>query len=87
MTDAEIRARISATPEEDADEFDLEMLQRAETSNDETAIDGETFLATINECKGRISLRVPRSLHYRLLRSAQREGVSLNQYLLYKLAQ
>mgnify|MGYP001380155099 CR=1 FL=1 len=32
---------------------------------------------------GRIALRTPKSLHRRLAQSAQREGVSLNQYLLY----
>lgn len=32
---------------------------------------------------GRITLRTPKTLHKRLVQSAQREGVSLNQYLLY----
>jgi antitoxin HicB len=35
---------------------------------------------------GRFGLRIPKSLHARLASEAQREGVSLNQYALYKLA-
>lgn len=36
---------------------------------------------------GKFVLRLPRSLHCRLAMEAAREGVSLNQYALYKLAQ
>jgi hypothetical protein len=35
---------------------------------------------------GRFNLRIPRSLHERLAYEAKQEGVSLNQYALYKLA-
>jgi predicted RNase H-like HicB family nuclease len=35
---------------------------------------------------GRFVLRIPKSLHAHLVISAQREGVSLNQYALYKLS-
>ncbi len=35
------------------------------------------------EYSGRLSLRLPRSLHAELVRSANREGVSVNQYVLY----
>ena len=36
---------------------------------------------------GRLSLRLPESLHRQLTTQAQHEGVSLNQYLVYLLAQ
>jgi len=36
---------------------------------------------------GRFLLRVPRRLHAQLARNAKREGVSLNQYVLYLLAE
>ena len=36
---------------------------------------------------GRFIMRVPRRLHADLARSAKREGVSLNQYLLYLLTE
>lgn len=36
---------------------------------------------------GRLSLKLPESLHEQLTAQAQQEGISLNQYLLYLLAQ
>ena len=36
---------------------------------------------------GKFVLRLPKSLHSRLVIAARREGVSLNQYALYKLTQ
>jgi uncharacterized protein (DUF1778 family) len=36
---------------------------------------------------GRLSLRLPESLHHQLATQAKLEGVSLNQYLVYLLAQ
>lgn len=36
---------------------------------------------------GKFVLRLPKSLHCRLAMEAEKEGVSLNQYALYKLAQ
>jgi len=35
---------------------------------------------------GNIMLRMPRTLHRDLIDNAEREGVSLNQYILYKLS-
>lgn len=35
---------------------------------------------------GKFILRLPKSLHCRLAMEAEKEGVSLNQYALYKLA-
>lgn len=40
----------------------------------------------INEYSGRFNLRIPRSLHAKLAEEAKLEGVSLNQYALYKLS-
>ena len=42
---------------------------------------------TEEDYSGKFILRVPKSLHHRLAIEAQREGVSLNQYALYKLSQ
>ena len=41
--------------------------------------DGENY-------SGKFVVRLPRSLHAKLAMDAEREGVSLNQYTLYKLA-
>lgn len=35
---------------------------------------------------GKFVVRIPKSLHYRLTIEAEQEGVSLNQYALYKLS-
>lgn len=35
---------------------------------------------------GKFLIRIPKSLHYRLAIEAQKEGVSLNQYAVYKLS-
>ncbi len=35
---------------------------------------------------GKFVVRLPKSLHYKLTLEAEREGVSLNQYALYKLS-
>ncbi len=35
---------------------------------------------------GKFLVRIPKSLHYRLSIEAEQEGVSLNQYALYKLS-
>lgn len=35
---------------------------------------------------GKFIVRIPKSLHYRLAIEAQKEGISLNQYALYKLS-
>ena len=35
---------------------------------------------------GKFEVRLPKSLHMRLVLEAEKEGVSLNQYALYKLA-
>ena len=49
--------------------------------------DNELFSAMEKlEKSGKIALRIPKSLHAKLAEQAHNEGVSLNQYCLYKLA-
>ena len=43
--------------------------------------------ATIDSYSGKFVVRLPKSLHQRLVIEANREGVSLNQLAVYKLAQ
>ena len=38
------------------------------------------------DVSGKFTLRLPKTLHNRLTMEAKKEGVSLNQYALYKLA-
>lgn len=39
-----------------------------------------------DDFSGKFVVRIPKSLHYRLSVEAKKEGVSLNQYALYKLS-
>lgn len=39
-----------------------------------------------NRCSGNIKLRIPKTLHQKLIDSAKREGVSLNQYCVHVLS-
>ena len=39
-----------------------------------------------NNYSGKFNIRIPKSLHRRLAMEAENEGVSMNQYALYKLA-
>ena len=41
---------------------------------------------TQENCSGKFIIRIPKSLHYKLSIEAKREGISLNQYVLYKLS-
>lgn len=41
---------------------------------------------TANNYSGKFVVRLPKSLHQRLVMEAEKEGVSLNQLALYKLA-
>ena len=79
---AEINAREpdELTPEEAAS------LAKAEAMDDGTTIALEDFRKSLEEYSGKLVLRIPRSLHKELKDAAEVEGVSLNQYMLYKLA-
>ena len=38
------------------------------------------------KASGKFTLRIPKTLHQRLTIEAKKEGISLNQYALYKLS-
>jgi predicted HicB family RNase H-like nuclease len=46
----------------------------------------EKVPATQRHFSGKLNLRLPASLHARLAREAEREGISLNQWIITKLA-
>lgn len=41
----------------------------------------------IDKFSGRITLRTPKSLHKELVEQAEKEGISLNQYIVYLLSE
>jgi antitoxin HicB len=67
----------------------LRMGEDARISWIETAIElGKVIpepYSYMNNYKGRITLRVPKSMHKQLIDEAKDEGISLNQYLIYLL--
>ena len=79
-------AAINALPPVKLDEAESAMLAEAESMDDGSVMSLDTFKASLEGYGGKILLRVPKSLHKRLAAEAQLEGVSLNQYALYKLS-
>lgn len=85
MNKADFEAKLNSMPIAVPDEQDNEALSRISQSKDTDTISHEQLTADI-EYNGKISLRLPKSLHKDLVVNAKKEGVSLNQYLLYKLS-
>lgn len=85
MTIEERIALANARPAEEPTEADLQAIAAAEAEGYESAVPLEEFMKSVEGCSGKLSLRIPRSLHKRLKQQAMAEGVSLNQYAIYKL--
>ena len=85
LSKEEFLKKVEATPVEQPDEWDLRMLAEIDAEKDHSTIPLKQVIAR-RECNGKISVRVPKELHYTLLRNAKDNGVSLNQYIVYKLA-
>lgn len=89
LTAAEIEQRfaeINAMPAEQLTAEETESLARADAMDDGTAVSLDDLKRELEEYSGRLVLRIPRSLHKLLKQEAEVEGVSLNQYMLYKLS-
>lgn len=54
--------------------------------DDGTTMTMKDFEESLEAYCGRLIVRIPHSLHKALKKAAAMEGVSLNQYMLYKLA-
>ena len=80
------RAEIDSRPAVRLTEEEAASLMRAEEMDDGSTVSLEEMKKGLEEYSGKLVLRIPRSLHRELKRAAEREGVSLNQYMLYKLA-
>ena len=87
MNPAEFEKKLNLLPEEQPDEIDLAMLAEAAKINDGSAVPLEQFQRGVEDYSGKLNIRIPRSLHKKLSLEAKEDGVSLNQYILYKLAQ
>lgn len=79
-------AEINAMEPEELTPEEAASLAKAEAMDDGTTVTLEEFKKSLEEYSGKLVLRIPRSLHKELKEEAEIEGVSLNQYMLYKLA-
>ena len=87
LTEIEKRfAEIDAQPHEKLTPEDAAALKAAEAEDDGTLVPLEKLNEELDGYSGRLVLRIPKSLHKTLKEEARMEGVSLNQYMLYKLA-
>lgn len=89
LTQQEIEKRfeeINALEPEEATESEAASLKAADEMDDGSVVSLEELKEQLEGYNGRVLLRIPRSLHKTLKEEAEVEGVSLNQYMLYKLA-
>jgi len=84
MTGEQLQEKIKNIPEVTPDEIDMQMIAEYEEGADES-VSWEDY-KTERTYSGNISLRIPKDLHKALVGTAKEQGVSLNQYCLYKLA-
>ena len=88
LTTSEIEARfaeINALEPETPTQDDLDAIARATAESPEDTVTLEEYKAQ-RDYSGRLLLRIPKELHKQLVEAAKENGVSLNQYALYKLA-
>ena len=86
MTQKEFEAKLKSLPVEEPDDIDKAMLAEAQAMDDGSTVSLDEFNKNLEEYSGKLVLRIPRSLHKELKEQAAQEGVSLNQYMLYKLS-
>lgn len=86
MTQKEFEAKLKTFPVEEPDAIDKAMLMEAESMDDGTTVSLDAFRKELEGFSGKIVLRIPKSLHKSLKEHATAEGISLNQYMLYKLS-
>lgn len=77
--------KLASIPEKETDAMEHEMIAQVQADNDDSAVSLEDVKADF-EYSGKLNIHIPKSLHRHLSQSAKDDGVSLNQYILYKLA-
>ncbi len=78
-------SEIDAGEAEDPTPSDLAAFAQAEAEDPADTISLDEYRAR-REYSGKLMLRIPKELHRQLAEAAKENGVSLNQYALYKLA-
>lgn len=88
LTQEEIKRRIAAIdalPAEEPTAEDLAAFAEADAEDPSEAVTLEEYKAQ-REYSGNLMVRIPKELHKALAEAARANGVSLNQYAMYKLA-
>ncbi len=78
--------QLTQISEGEPDAIDKQMMAASAAVNDDTSLLLDIVRNEIEGYSGRILVRIPKSLHRQLAQDAKREGISLNQYALYKLS-
>ncbi len=78
-------AEINARPSEPPTAEDLAAFAEADAEDPAESITLDEYKAQ-REYSGKLMLRIPKELHRDLVEAAKANGVSLNQYAVYKLA-
>jgi predicted HicB family RNase H-like nuclease len=86
LTVEEFEKRLAAVSTAEPDEWDMQMLAEIDAENDTSKGVSLKEVTARRECSGKVSVRMPRELHHSLIKSANENGVSLNQFIVYKLA-
>lgn len=81
----DLQAKLTIIPEEEPDAMDRAMIAQAQAVDDDSAAPLEEVKSAL-EYSGKLNIRIPKTLHCQLSREAKMDGVSLNQYIIYKLA-
>lgn len=89
LTQEEIEKRfaeINAIEPEELTREEEKSLAKAIEMKDGITINLDDLKESLEEYSGKLIVRIPKSLHKELKDAAKIEGVSLNQYMLYKLS-
>ena len=87
LSPAELEQRFAEISAREPEELTAEEAAAlAEAMDDGSSVSLDAFKAELEGYSGKLVLRIPRSLHKHLKEEAEIEGVSLNQYMLYKLS-
>jgi len=89
MIDKALQERLDAleaAPAVEPDETDLAMIEESARLDDGSVVELNAFKKDLDRFSGKLLIRIPKSLHQMIAESAQMEGVSINQYILYKLS-
>lgn len=78
-------AEIDAGETEEPTAEDLDAFAAADAEDPMDTVTLDEYKAR-REYSGKLMLRIPKELHRQLAEAAKENGVSLNQYALYKLA-